>query len=156
MAFCCICRIVLPFFFFNLQGCIFRSFCFPFFLFFVLCIFASITSLCNIFFFFLLIFFNFLHLQHFDHVFNPWVCLLFRYPKEAKPKLNHVKSKKAASFHEFARSTNDAWDIDDEDDDDFLGIAEPSPVLAVMHSPSTHAETVFLPELEQHCIILSE
>lgn len=64
-----------------------------------------------------------------------------RYPKEAKPKLNHVKSKKAASFHEFARSTNDAWDIDDEDEDDFLGIAEPSPVLAAMHSPSTHAET---------------
>lgn len=85
---------------------------------------------------------------------NPWVCLLFRYPKEAKPKLNHVKSKKAASFHEFARSTNDAWDIDDEDDDDFLGIAEPSPVLAVTHSPSTHAETVLLPELERHCITL--
>lgn len=140
MAFCCICRIVLPF------SLIYRDvfsgvFVFLSF-FFVLCIFASIPSLCNIIIFFSSFSFNFLHLQHFDHVLNPWVCLLFRYPKEAKPKLNHVKSKKAASFHEFARSTNDAWDIDDEDEDDFLGIAEPSPVLAVTHSPSTHAETV--------------
>uniref|UniRef100_A0A3B5KX09 Rab-GAP TBC domain-containing protein n=1 Tax=Xiphophorus couchianus TaxID=32473 RepID=A0A3B5KX09_9TELE len=39
-----------------------------------------------------------------------------RYPKDTKPKFNNVKSKKACSFHEFACSTNDAWDIDDEED----------------------------------------
>ncbi|XP_073327053.1 TBC1 domain family member 22B isoform X1 [Pagrus major] len=42
------------------------------------------------------------------------------FPKDTKPKFNNHKSKKASSFHEFARSTNDAWDIDDEDDEDFL------------------------------------
>ncbi|XP_061544076.1 TBC1 domain family member 22B [Phycodurus eques] len=49
-------------------------------------------------------------------------CLRRSYPKDAKLKLNNLKSKKTSSFHEFARSTNDAWDIDDdEEDDDFLG-----------------------------------
>ncbi|XP_034027974.1 TBC1 domain family member 22B isoform X2 [Thalassophryne amazonica] len=43
------------------------------------------------------------------------------HPKDTKAKFNNLKSKKASSFHEFARSTNDAWDIDDEVDDDFLG-----------------------------------
>ncbi|KAM8862195.1 TBC1 domain family member 22B isoform 3-T3 [Spinachia spinachia] len=43
------------------------------------------------------------------------------YPKDTKPKFNNLKSKKASSFHEFARSTNDAWDIDEEEDEDFLG-----------------------------------
>ncbi|XP_028265918.1 TBC1 domain family member 22B isoform X2 [Parambassis ranga] len=43
------------------------------------------------------------------------------YPKDTKPKFNNLKTKKASSFHEFARSTNDAWDIDDEEDEDFLG-----------------------------------
>ncbi|XP_037102321.1 TBC1 domain family member 22B [Syngnathus acus] len=44
------------------------------------------------------------------------------YPKDTKPKLNNLKSKKTSSFHEFARSTNDAWDIDDDDEEeDFLG-----------------------------------
>ncbi|XP_030590476.1 TBC1 domain family member 22B isoform X2 [Archocentrus centrarchus] len=43
------------------------------------------------------------------------------YLKDTKPKFNNVKSKKASSFHEFARSTNDAWDIDDEEDEEFLG-----------------------------------
>uniref|UniRef100_A0A3Q1GZ11 Rab-GAP TBC domain-containing protein n=1 Tax=Anabas testudineus TaxID=64144 RepID=A0A3Q1GZ11_ANATE len=42
------------------------------------------------------------------------------YPKDTKPKFNNPKSKKACSFHEFARSTNDAWDIEDEEDEDFL------------------------------------
>ncbi|XP_062397417.1 TBC1 domain family member 22B isoform X2 [Sardina pilchardus] len=47
------------------------------------------------------------------------------------PKSNstqNVKSKKASSFLEFARSTNDAWDIDDEEDEDLLmGAAPPAP-----------------------------
>ncbi|XP_065554479.1 TBC1 domain family member 22B isoform X6 [Lathamus discolor] len=30
-----------------------------------------------------------------------------------------MKSKKASSFHEFARNTSDAWDIGDDEDDDF-------------------------------------
>ncbi|XP_030280158.1 TBC1 domain family member 22B isoform X1 [Sparus aurata] len=42
------------------------------------------------------------------------------FPKDTNPKFNNHKSKKASSFHEFARSTNDAWDIDDEDEEDFL------------------------------------
>ncbi|XP_054904274.1 TBC1 domain family member 22B isoform X2 [Poeciliopsis prolifica] len=44
-----------------------------------------------------------------------------RYPKDSKPKFNNLKSKKACSFHEFACSTNDAWDIDDEEDENFCG-----------------------------------
>lgn len=52
-----------------------------------------------------------------------------RYPKDTKPKFNNLKSKKASSFHEFARSTNDAWDIDDEEDEDFLGIPAPTSSL---------------------------
>lgn len=44
-----------------------------------------------------------------------------RYPKDSKSNFNNLKSKKASSFHEFARSTNDAWDIDDEEDEDFHG-----------------------------------
>lgn len=48
---------------------------------------------------------------------NPFCC---SFPKDTKPKFNNHKSKKASSFHEFARSTNDAWDIDDEDEEDFL------------------------------------
>ncbi|KAE8623317.1 hypothetical protein XENTR_v10005561 [Xenopus tropicalis] len=30
----------------------------------------------------------------------------------------HLKSRKASSFHEFARNTSDAWDIEDDDDAD--------------------------------------
>lgn len=30
-----------------------------------------------------------------------------------------LKSKKASSFHEFARNTSDAWDIGDDEDEDF-------------------------------------
>lgn len=30
-----------------------------------------------------------------------------------------MKSKKASSFHEFARNTSDAWDIGDDEDEDF-------------------------------------
>lgn len=59
-----------------------------------------------------------------------------RYPKDTKPKFNNLKSKKASSFHEFARSTNDAWDIDEEEDEDFL--STPAPTLS---SPSRHHST---------------
>lgn len=49
-----------------------------------------------------------------------------RYLKETKLNLNNLKTKKASSFHEFARSTNDAWDIDDEEDEDFLCVPRPT------------------------------
>ncbi|XP_034551409.1 TBC1 domain family member 22B isoform X3 [Notolabrus celidotus] len=58
-----------------------------------------------------------------------------RYPKETKPKFNNLKTKKASSFHEFARSTNDAWDIDDEEDEDFLSPASSLP--SGLHSGSS-------------------
>uniref|UniRef100_A0AAZ3PD07 Rab-GAP TBC domain-containing protein n=1 Tax=Oncorhynchus tshawytscha TaxID=74940 RepID=A0AAZ3PD07_ONCTS len=57
------------------------------------------------------------------------------FPKDT-PKANNLKSKKASSFHEFARSTNDAWDIDDEEDEDFLAPIHPSslpPTLLSTH-----------------------
>ncbi|KAM8829673.1 TBC1 domain family member 22B isoform 2-T2 [Synchiropus picturatus] len=60
-----------------------------------------------------------------------------RYPKDTKLKTNNVKSKKASSFHEFARSTNDAWDIEDEEDEDFLGNPASSTSLpSGLHSAS--------------------
>ncbi|XP_056279549.1 TBC1 domain family member 22B isoform X2 [Pseudoliparis swirei] len=40
------------------------------------------------------------------------------YSKDSKPKFNNLKSKKASSFHEFARSTNDAWDLEDEEEEE--------------------------------------
>ncbi|XP_076022956.1 TBC1 domain family member 22B isoform X1 [Genypterus blacodes] len=66
-----------------------------------------------------------------------------RYPKDnAKPKFNNVKPKKASSFHEFARSTNDAWDIDDEEDEDFLATSTyGSSLLSGVHSTSTHQQS---------------
>uniref|UniRef100_A0A8D0ESY6 Uncharacterized protein n=1 Tax=Strix occidentalis caurina TaxID=311401 RepID=A0A8D0ESY6_STROC len=42
-------------------------------------------------------------------------CLLDRSKANALP----MKSKKASSFHEFARNTSDAWDIGDDEDEDF-------------------------------------
>ncbi|KAL2103418.1 hypothetical protein ACEWY4_000286 [Coilia grayii] len=61
------------------------------------------------------------------------------------PKSNstqNVKSKKASSFLEFARSTNDAWDIDDEEDEDlFMAAAPPVPPS----HPRPAAVTVPLP-----------
>ncbi|MGH0140062.1 UNVERIFIED_CONTAM: hypothetical protein FKN15_071282 [Acipenser sinensis] len=47
--------------------------------------------------------------------------------KEA-PKTNalSIKSKKASSFLEFARSTNDAWDIGDDEEEEFLGGPPPN------------------------------
>ncbi|XP_020514352.1 TBC1 domain family member 22B isoform X1 [Labrus bergylta] len=60
------------------------------------------------------------------------------YPKETKPKFNNLKTKKASSFHEFARSTNDAWDIDDEEDEDFLAPASCLP--SGLHSSSSQQQ----------------
>lgn len=52
------------------------------------------------------------------------------------PKSNtvSVKSKKPSTFHEFARSTNDAWDIDDEEDSGFFTPAHSTSVPAQSHS----------------------
>uniref|UniRef100_A0A8C7P9Z9 Rab-GAP TBC domain-containing protein n=1 Tax=Oncorhynchus mykiss TaxID=8022 RepID=A0A8C7P9Z9_ONCMY len=55
------------------------------------------------------------------------------FPKDT-PKGNNLKSKKASSFHEFARSTNDAWDINDEDDEDLLAPIHPSSLPSTLHS----------------------
>ncbi|CAB1330258.1 unnamed protein product [Coregonus sp. 'balchen'] len=56
-----------------------------------------------------------------------------RFPKDT-PKANNLKSKKASSFHEFARSTNDAWDIDDEEDEDFSAPIHPLSLPPTLHS----------------------
>lgn len=64
-----------------------------------------------------------------DNTVNFWrrnVKVPGRYLKETKLNLNNLKTKKASSFHEFARSTNDAWDIDDEEDEDFLSMPRPA------------------------------
>ncbi|KAM6924948.1 TBC1 domain family member 22B [Xenentodon cancila] len=47
-----------------------------------------------------------------------------RYSKETKPKFNNVTPNKASSFHEFACSTNDAWDIGE--DEEFCGTSTSS------------------------------
>ncbi|KAI2661901.1 TBC1 domain family member 22B [Labeo rohita] len=49
-------------------------------------------------------------------------------PLKDTPKASSVntKSKKPSTFHEFARSTNDAWDIDDEEDDGMFSLKQPS------------------------------
>ncbi|KAM9750722.1 TBC1 domain family member 22B isoform 2-T2 [Menidia menidia] len=60
------------------------------------------------------------------------------YPKDTKTNFNNLKSKKASSFHEFARSTNDAWDIDDEEDEDF----SPAEPPARRSPPAEEAERV--------------
>uniref|UniRef100_A0A3P9A232 Rab-GAP TBC domain-containing protein n=1 Tax=Esox lucius TaxID=8010 RepID=A0A3P9A232_ESOLU len=57
-----------------------------------------------------------------------------RFPKDT-PKANSLKTKKASSFHEFARSTNDAWDIDDEEDEDFAP-CHPATLPPTPHSTS--------------------
>uniref|UniRef100_A0A4W4HG18 Rab-GAP TBC domain-containing protein n=1 Tax=Electrophorus electricus TaxID=8005 RepID=A0A4W4HG18_ELEEL len=52
------------------------------------------------------------------------------------PKTNTVnmKSKKPSTFHEFARSTNDAWDIDDVEGNDFLAPTHPTFIPTQTHS----------------------
>ncbi|XP_057212600.1 TBC1 domain family member 22B isoform X2 [Triplophysa rosa] len=49
-----------------------------------------------------------------------------RFKDTPKASTVNTKSKKASSFHEFARSTNDAWDIDDEEDDGTFGLQQTS------------------------------
>ncbi|XP_063064776.1 TBC1 domain family member 22B isoform X2 [Engraulis encrasicolus] len=68
------------------------------------------------------------------------------------PKSNSTQnvksSKKASSFMEFARSTNDAWDIDDEEDEDlFMAAAPPAhvPTHAPAPAPSPHLRPSALP-----------
>ncbi|KAJ8395106.1 hypothetical protein AAFF_G00035620 [Aldrovandia affinis] len=59
-----------------------------------------------------------------------------RFLKEApKPTALSIKTKKASSFHEFARSTNDAWDIGDDEDEDFLGAARLASLPPSLPSP---------------------
>ncbi|KAM6976981.1 TBC1 domain family member 22B [Aplochiton taeniatus] len=67
-----------------------------------------------------------------------------RLPKNSPkpPNPSNLKSKKASSFHEFARSTNDAWDIEDEVDDDFLSLPASRP------SSLSHAQD--RPRQQQH------
>uniref|UniRef100_A0A671QDC3 TBC1 domain family member 22B-like n=1 Tax=Sinocyclocheilus anshuiensis TaxID=1608454 RepID=A0A671QDC3_9TELE len=50
-------------------------------------------------------------------------------PLKDAPKASSVntKSKKPSTFHEFARSTNDAWDIDDEEDDSMFSLKHTNP-----------------------------
>uniref|UniRef100_A0A672N8T7 TBC1 domain family member 22B n=1 Tax=Sinocyclocheilus grahami TaxID=75366 RepID=A0A672N8T7_SINGR len=50
-------------------------------------------------------------------------------PLKDAPKASsvHTKSKKPSTFHEFARSTNDAWDIDDEEDDGMFSLKHTNP-----------------------------
>lgn len=45
-----------------------------------------------------------------------------------------VRSKKPSTFHEFARSTNDAWDIDDEEDGGFFTPAHSASAPVQSHS----------------------
>lgn len=69
-------------------------------------------------------------LQHFPFPFQS-----VRFLKDT-PKTNavSVKSKKASTFHEFARSTNDAWDIDDEEDGGFFTATRSTSVPAQTHA----------------------
>lgn len=82
-----------------------------------------------------------------------FLSLHCRFLKDA-PKSNssqNVKTKKASSFLEFARSTNDAWDIDDEEDEDLL-------MGPMTSAPAPHSQpqvSTFLPsnpesDLEAH------
>ncbi|XP_046890128.1 TBC1 domain family member 22B [Hypomesus transpacificus] len=70
-----------------------------------------------------------------------------RFPKDT-PKVNHLKTKKASSFHEFARSTNDAWDIEDEEDEDFLDAAVHPSSLPTGLPSSSHTQLPFPPHQE--------
>ncbi|XP_051950330.1 TBC1 domain family member 22B-like isoform X2 [Xyrauchen texanus] len=56
------------------------------------------------------------------------------------PKASNVntKSKKTSTFHEFARSTNDAWDINDEEDYD---------MLCLKQSSSSPVQSISMPQM---------
>lgn len=59
--------------------------------------------------------------------------------------IHHTKNKKASSFHEFARNTSDAWDIDDESED-------------VLHSVSCEAKMADVNDVAivPHCRLQEE
>lgn len=59
------------------------------------------------------------------------LLLPYRYHKDTKIKLNNLKAKKSSSFHEFAHSTSDAWDIDDDEDEESHRSPVPSATLDV-------------------------
>ncbi|XP_035236849.1 TBC1 domain family member 22B isoform X2 [Anguilla anguilla] len=76
-----------------------------------------------------------------------------RFLKDApKPNTLPAKSKKASSFHEFARSTNDAWDIGDDEDEDFLAAARlsspppPPPPSAPQPPPPASSDDLDAPD----------
>ncbi|XP_024915153.1 TBC1 domain family member 22B isoform X1 [Cynoglossus semilaevis] len=74
------------------------------------------------------------------------------YPKETKPKFNNLKSKKTCSFHEFARSTNDAWDIDDGEDEELAGCPTlPFSMPSALQSKSTQEQ-----QQQQHQVVDTE
>lgn len=77
------------------------------------------------------------------------LSLLCRHPKDTKPKSNNLKSKKASSFQEFAQSTNDAWDIDDEDDEDLLLTSAPSAAPPGAPQPSPQPEVTLTLNAEE-------
>ncbi|XP_032898438.1 TBC1 domain family member 22B isoform X5 [Amblyraja radiata] len=43
--------------------------------------------------------------------------------KEGSKMYAQSKSKRASSFHEFAKSTSDAWDIGDDEEEEFMSVA---------------------------------
>ncbi|CAM9585505.1 unnamed protein product [Bubo scandiacus] len=49
---------------------------------------------------------------------DPWLTKNF-IKDHSKANALPMKSKKASSFHEFACNTSDAWDIGDDEDEDF-------------------------------------
>ncbi|XP_067913302.1 TBC1 domain family member 22B-like isoform X3 [Heterodontus francisci] len=46
--------------------------------------------------------------------------------KEGSKMYTQSKSKRASSFHEFAKSTSDAWDIGDDEEEEFMSFASQS------------------------------
>uniref|UniRef100_A0A8C2B9A0 TBC1 domain family, member 22B n=1 Tax=Cyprinus carpio TaxID=7962 RepID=A0A8C2B9A0_CYPCA len=60
----------------------------------------------------------------------------------------NTKSKKPSTFHEFARSTNDAWDIDDEEDDSVFSLKQlsSSPVQSQYMPQTPRLKIIKTPE----------
>uniref|UniRef100_A0A8C5FGW1 Rab-GAP TBC domain-containing protein n=1 Tax=Gadus morhua TaxID=8049 RepID=A0A8C5FGW1_GADMO len=66
-------------------------------------------------------------------------------PLDPRLRRTNLKSKKPSSFHEFARSTNDAWDIDDdEEDEDFLAAHQTSLTPGLHPSPPLQQVTALI------------
>jgi len=53
-----------------------------------------------------------------------------------------MKSKKASSFHEFARNTSDAWDIGDDEDEDFTSSSSSLQTLNSKVAKATAAQVL--------------